>query len=182
MTDFERDFAAAQRMLRLNDTEGLAALAGRSASKRAVEAAARARGSALTAKQADQPCMLHKIHTPSNLTTEYHHTVPVAWQLFIPAPANPPAPGPDTSGRGPLWDTRGIWICPTGHRNVHFWIERLMHFAKSLSTEDPVQCFQMLTARQGRLLEAQQALLGLQRFVPFGSLLALTAAGEWGQV
>jgi hypothetical protein len=41
---FAADFAEAQRCLRENDTEGLAALASRSAAKRAAEAAARARG------------------------------------------------------------------------------------------------------------------------------------------
>jgi hypothetical protein len=58
-------------------------------------------------------CQLHKIHRPLSMTVEYHHIIPQAWQHFI-------------LGEPKLWDKRTIGLCPTSHRNVHYWIVRLM--------------------------------------------------------
>lgn len=110
------------------------------------------------------PCALTKSHTPKNLTIEWHHIVPVAWQLFW-QPAVAPFPGPDPDGRGMLWDTRGVWLCPTHHRNVHANIVALMHGLKALSATEKV------TAAQAPA-----------RFTAVGGVLsALVAAGEFGE-
>jgi hypothetical protein len=126
------------------------------------------------------------VHGPKNLTTELHHVIPVAWQLHT-AVQVPPDPGLDPDGRGMLWDARGVWICPTGHRNVHHWIVTLMRAIAALagaeSATDPQTVFvSALTGRERRLAEPLVALQALTRFQPYGSLRALTAAGEWGQV
>jgi hypothetical protein len=66
-----------------------------------------------------KPCEAHGSHRPTAQYTELHHVVPQAWQLtWAPVP-------PAASGH--LWDPRTVALCPTGHRNVHFWLVRLMH-------------------------------------------------------
>jgi hypothetical protein len=128
------------------------------------------------------PCFLHKTHRPGNLTVEFHHVIPVAWQLRTPVAA-PPFPGPDTENRGMLWDDRGTWCCPTGHRNVHTWIVRMMRFlAAAGDVEDPEYAYKGVKPSGKPPVELTVALEALQRFAPYGDLLALTAAGEWGQV
>lgn len=67
---------------------------------------------------------------------------------------------------GPMWDPRGVWICPTGHRNVHLCIVALMRGARPAGTRTEVAC----------------ARLALDRFVGAGgSLDTLRAAHEWGE-
>jgi hypothetical protein len=58
------------------------------------------------------PCEAHKEHAPRNFTTEAHHFVPQAWQQLL---------------AGELYDKRTIWLCPSGHRNVHSIIVAIMH-------------------------------------------------------
>lgn len=125
-------------------------------------------------------CSLHKTHSPGNRTLELHHIVPVAWQLRTTV-LQPPAPGRDHDGRGLLWDARTAAICPTGHRNVHYWIVTLMHAIATQGGEDVQAAWQTLGGHVHRLAEAQTALLALERFHPYGSLLSLTAANEWGE-
>lgn len=127
------------------------------------------------------PCAIHKTHTPTNLTVEFHHIIPVAWQLHTTVPpASQPSPGPDLDGRGMLWDDRGTWLCPTGHRNVHTWIVRLMHAIASLKADDPTAAYAQTKPKHAPK-ELPVALEALTRFEPFGSLLALTEASQWGQ-
>ena len=110
------------------------------------------------------PCALTKAHAPKNLTLEFHHIVPVAWQLFW-QPTVAPFPGRDPDGRGMLWDNRGVWVCPTHHRNIHADLVALMHEWSAPSRTE------LVTAETG-----------MQRFVAVGgSLAALVAAGEWGE-
>lgn len=111
-------------------------------------------------------CAVHRSHAPRNLTIEVHHIVPVGWQHIAAwQPAMPPFPGPDTEGRGELWDDRTIVLCPTGHRNVHTLIVALMHGEKPRkSAELPI---------------AQDALARFQAVG--GDLDVLRAAGEWGE-
>lgn len=127
-------------------------------------------------------CVLHKRHAPANLTLEFHHLVPVAWQQLWQPPEPWPNGGNDTEGRGRLFDARGVLCCPTGHRNVHVWIVRLMH---TVTSEDPKVAVAAVRARYGskaRGLEFDTALLALQRWKEAGgSLLELVAAKEWGQ-
>ncbi len=132
----------------------------------------------LESLQNSDPCVVHVTHGPKNLTVEWHHLVPVAWQLAIPFPANPPSPGPDTSGRGNLWDNRGIWICPTGHRNVHYWIVRMMRAINTSKQDNPAAALKSLGSRTA---EVKQAYVALTRMLPFGSLYTLTTEGKWGE-
>lgn len=125
-------------------------------------------------------CALHRVHTPRNQTLELHHVIPVAWQLRTPVD-NPPFPGKDPDGRGMLWDSRTIALCPTGHRNVHYWIVTLMHKIAAQGGEDVLKAYDALDPRMRRFAEAPIALEALQRFHPYGSLLSLTAANEWGE-
>ncbi len=122
---------------------------------------------------ASLPCQLHQQHVPVHNTIEFHHLIPVAWQLFW-QPAKPwPAEGKDTEGRGLLWDDRGAALCPTGHRNVHFYIVKLM---RDLAAGTP-------DAGVPKTPTTAMARLAIERFtVVGGNPLELTAAGEWGQV
>jgi hypothetical protein len=81
-----------------------------------------------------------------------------------------------------LWDDRGVTLCPTGHRNVHSWIVAMMHAIASSKNEDPQLAFAAVKPKGRAPVELPIALEALTRYQPFGSLLALTAAGEWGQV
>lgn len=132
----------------------------------------------LESLQVVNACSVHTSHTPPNKTVEWHHLIPVAWQLAVPFPANPPSPGPDTSGRGHLWDNRGIWVCPTGHRNIHFWIVRLMKTVNAAKQDNPNAAYRTVG---GRTNDFKQAYISLVRMLPFGSLYDLTTKGEWGQ-
>ena len=108
-------------------------------------------------------CTLGKFHRPVPLTVELHHLIPVGWQKTW-QPATAPYPGTDPDGRGKLWDARTVALCPTHHRNVHWWIVRLMHGAKP-----------------SRSSECGVAQLALQHFTDAGGDLdALRKAGEWG--
>lgn len=140
-------------------------------------------------------CEAHGFHQPSHMTVEYHHVIPVAWQLHTATPATPPSPGPDPDGRGMLWDNRTAWLCPTGHRNVHFYIVRFMHAVADHADEVSEITAEWIETEIGKVVHAglpergmfhprefkiaEQALL---RLLPYGDLLALTQAGEWGQI
>lgn len=58
-------------------------------------------------------CSMHKLHAPANHTIEEHHVIPQAWQHF-------------KLGTEELFDKRTVPLCPTGHRNVHDCLVRLM--------------------------------------------------------
>jgi hypothetical protein len=120
-------------------------------------------------------CELHKLHAPRNLTVELHHIVPVAWQLAW-QPAVAPYPGRDRDGRGMLWDARTIACCPTGHRNTHAWIVRMMH---ALSGSDDPLTAKLAVSPRGT--QGAQAYLALCRFTQYGGRLQqLVAAHQWG--
>lgn len=131
-----------------------------------------------------QPCAIHGTHTPVNLTIEWHHVIPVAWQLCTSAPSPPPSPGPDTDGRGMLWDDRGVWLCPTGHRNVHRWITTMMHAQAAANTSDPAAALKAISGTTPATPEMLTAADALIRYTTEtgASLLYLTARNEWGQV
>jgi hypothetical protein len=126
-------------------------------------------------------CEAHKHHDPVNRTIEFHHVIPVAWQLHTTV-STPPFPGQDPDGRGMLWDNRGVWLCPTGHRNVHYWIVLLMHRIATSQDEDPQAALRAVVSRPAPS-ETPIALEALTRFVEEsgGSLINLTSAGQWGQ-
>lgn len=127
------------------------------------------------------PCSLHRVHSPKNLTVEWHHLVCVAWQLRTPV-SMPPFPGIDTSGRGMLWDDRGAWICPTGHRSTHHLIVAMMR-AILAGAADDTAAYATLTAAERRMPESTIARQALIRFVAESgaSLHDLAATGELGQ-
>lgn len=124
-------------------------------------------------------CEIHKTHSPANLTIEYHHVIPVGWQQITWQPAEPPSPGVDPDGRGALWDDRRIPLCPTGHRNVHTWIVRIMHQLQG--GEDLAGAYQRAHGGAG-LAQAQWGYQALVRFTAVGGKLQdLIAAHQWGQ-
>jgi hypothetical protein len=121
-------------------------------------------------------CELHRLHTPKPLTVELHHVIPVAWQLHW-QPAVAPYPGKDPDGRGLLWDARTVSCCPTGHRNVHAWIVKLMH---AMAGEDIQTAIDAMTP-PGRGSQFTTATLALYRYQQYGGRLQdLIAAREWG--
>lgn len=136
-----------------------------------------------------QGCQLHKTHQPKNLTVEWHHLIPVAWQLHTTLTIPPPFPGIDPDGRGELWDCRGIWLCPTGHRNVHRWIVAMMMAAKHAGTTDPAAARAAILPRGKEPVELEIAFTAPARFMdeasgssePNMNLLTLVAAGEYGE-
>lgn len=110
-----------------------------------------------------QPCSLHKRHGPKNLTVELHHVLPRGWQRTWTPPGATVTTDP---AYGPMWDPRGVLICPTGHRNTHACIVALMHGQTPPGTRTEVACAQ----------------LALDRFTQAGgSLDTLRAAHEWGE-
>jgi hypothetical protein len=135
-------------------------------------------------------CALHKTHQPANLTVEWHHVIPVSWQLHTTLTGTPPFPGLDPDGRGMLWDCRGVWLCPTGHRNVHTWIVKLMHAVATAKSDNPLVASKAVKPSHAPA-EFAIALDALNRYMdaagdpgmsaPAMDLLALTAIGEWGE-
>lgn len=139
-------------------------------------------------------CVLHKRHSPAHLTLEFHHVVPVAWQLLWQPPKPWPFPGNDPDGRGALWDSRGLDICPTGHRNVHAWIVRMMRevtltLGREHASFDPEDALLVVSAARKKYgksatasNEFQTATLALIRWREGGgSLQELVRHDEWGE-
>lgn len=113
-------------------------------------------------------CMAHKHHEPANETVELHHVIPQAWQHIWA----PPGAALDSNG---LWDPRTAPLCPTGHRNVHFWIVRLM----KTGLGDPIAMEKVV---RSRTFEFTIAKLGVSRYsAAGGDLVALQKRGEWGE-
>lgn len=76
-------------------------------------------------------CSIHRYHWPKALTDESHHVIPQAWQRFAEAsragaPLQTAAQLALDASSYALWDRETVELCPTGHRNVHAWIVRLM--------------------------------------------------------
>jgi hypothetical protein len=120
-------------------------------------------------------CALHKEHKPMNLTVEQHHILPQAWQRFwVP-------PGATISGKALLWDPRTVTLCPTGHRNVHALIVRVMKQVAAQGNEDILAAVHAAGVAHS-YPTGKTALLALERFTAAGGkLLELTAAREWGE-
>jgi hypothetical protein len=133
-------------------------------------------------------CVVHRVHHPRALTIELHHVIPQAWQQVFTGPLRPePAIGDDhrraghgTEGRH-LWDARTVALCPTGHRNVHVWIVRLMHLCTDEEPAHAVAAARHVDA-SARGKEFDLAVLALTRFRDAGgSLQSLVAARQWGE-
>lgn len=137
----------------------------------------------LVADAAGHPCAVHNTHTPTSITSDWHHVIPVGFQTHTTPPIPPPYPGNDPEGRGLLWDARGIWVCPTGHRNTHWWLVALMHALNAAGNDNVTAAVLAVKPRRppADFNIALSALTRYQAEAPDASLLALTQAGEWGQ-
>jgi hypothetical protein len=129
-------------------------------------------------------CSLHKIHRPVNKTTEQHHIIPQAWQAsYLPPSVQSDIPARRAlAAANGLWDDRTVELCPTSHRNVHYWIVKLMQSAHNEGSDDPLVAKKSLVGN--RRLDREQSIAydALTRFRQVGgSLLALAKQGEWGQ-
>jgi hypothetical protein len=92
-----------------------------------------------------------------------------------------------------LWDNRGVWLCPTGHRNVHHWIVRLMHAIADSKTDDTSIAVASVSPKRAPI-EFGWGLLALTRYMEVhnalpvapstgaADLLYLASISEWGQV
>lgn len=105
-------------------------------------------------------CAAHRYHRPKPIYCEQHHVVPQAWQLEWEAK---------------LWDPTTTPLCPTGHRNVHWWLARFMR----VETESPEVAWGETPGRGYRRTSEQKvALLGMERWLASGrTLLSLREAG-----
>lgn len=136
-------------------------------------------------------CSLHKVHHPPALTVEDHHIVPQAWQHYYQTPTGEfdPLYGTKVNGQW-LWDGRVVTLCPTGHRNVHFWIVALMRanttFTSTLIPNDKEHVKSLakavLATGRHRTAELPIAMLALRRFLAAGgNLTTLAAVGLLGE-
>ncbi len=57
-------------------------------------------------------CVLHKVHVPEPLILEGHHVIPKGMQK-------------ETGVLLPKWG-EVVWVCPTGHANIHMRVARLL--------------------------------------------------------
>lgn len=111
-------------------------------------------------------CDLHLAHVPKVVCNpERHHIVPQAWQhfalrserLFLPTTALVP---------------------PTCHRNVHFYIVKLMRLLETQAVEDPAAAWALLKKNTA---ESRCAYAGLVGYWQSGySLLTLCEAKLYG--
>lgn len=117
-------------------------------------------------------------------TYEDHHIIPQAWQHST-APIS--TFDPQLVERQPdglvLWDKRTIRLCPTGHRNVHFYLVLFMHDIAADRPSDERTWFAVKRQKFKRPTQQQLvALLGMQRYLDSdNSLIALTTRGLYGE-
>jgi hypothetical protein len=123
------------------------------------------------AVQSSVPCSLKGRHHPKAAYSEEHHVIPVAWQQFYVPAASPQdaVPGKDPDGRGELWDSRTVPLCPTSHRNVHVLIVAIVHLLAARAAKSPGQAGHKALLEHG-LAESELtvAVLGVQRFIGAG--------------
>jgi hypothetical protein len=127
-----------------------------------------------------RPCAIHANHAPVAHTVEAHHIIPQSWQhAWVPVGEKV------VDG---LWYPETRPLCPSGHRDVHLIIDRLMHLLDVLDPldqgmvalgaldNDPV------TNSMKRWSEWSTAWLAPTLWVKAGgSLRFLTDQGLWGQ-
>ena len=111
------------------------------------------------------PCSIHKFHAPRPLTVEAHHIVPQAWQ--------------HSDGTVRLWAPKVVYLCPTGHRNVHDCIVRMMKWMEASKQYSPIVAYRALKFRSR---EAKIALDGLQQWIASGRTIEyLLSVKQYGQ-
>jgi hypothetical protein len=134
-------------------------------------------------------CSLHRFHRPTPLTTERHHIIPQAWQIFALNDGNITASKARQMAavareggitEVALFDPRTVTLAPTCHRNVHYWIVKLMQTGQG---EAPLDGVPMAFGRGGRLSGEQKlAIQALTRWRASGYMLGtLRRAKLWGQ-
>jgi hypothetical protein len=93
--------------------------------------------------------------------------VPQAWQAAINSNA--------------LFDRDTVELCPTCHRNVHYWIVHLMHSVSDLHTNDPLDAKLAVFGSKRLTTEQEVAYKALTEWRASGrELLWLTNRGLWG--
>jgi hypothetical protein len=126
-------------------------------------------------------CEIHKYHFPKPLSTEAHHVTPQAWQRVW-------CPETSLTYAGWLWDEHTVDLCPTGHRNVHRHLVKLMKtFEAAWDTRGTLDERGVLEATRlyvfGKRLSREEAiaLLAPSRWLNAGgSLNVLTDKNQYG--
>jgi hypothetical protein len=131
-------------------------------------------------------CELRHEHQPQPRYLERHHIIPRAWQKFH-RPRDEelqiaPAQEPDRDG---IWYPETVFLCRTGHGNVHYWIERAMKLYVMLPPGPDHSERAMTAAREGQVhigrYETEIARDALVLFRDYGGILPkLAQAGLWG--
>jgi hypothetical protein len=112
-------------------------------------------------------CTARKFHRPRPLTTERHHVVPQAWQAAV----NPNS----------LFEVKVVEVCPTCHRNIHYWLVKLMHAVADLHTNDPLDAKKFVFGDKRLTTEQDIAYKALTTWTDGGrELIWLTNRGLWG--
>lgn len=111
-------------------------------------------------------CDLHLVHAPKVVCSpERHHIVPQAWQHFARREER-------------LFLPTTVKVPPTCHRNVHFYIVKLMKLLEPLAADDPLVAWQALKKNTA---ESRCAYAGLMNYWQAGySLLLLCEAKLYG--
>jgi hypothetical protein len=121
-------------------------------------------------------CTLHRVHRPKPLTIEQHHIIPQAWQKFDPDRVTSLGLSTEYSAvlavdqSAKLWDPRTVALCPSSHRNVHYWIVALMKAGRG--TDDPLVAKKALVGNRALTREQAMAYDALTRFRATGRSLA----------
>lgn len=136
----------------------------------------------LTPLTTTAPCSAHRSHHPIPTINELHHVVPRAWQATW---------APNSPASGPIWDPRTVVLCPTGHRNVHYWLVKLMHAIDDQGASEEAALGQAVTRVRRDAKAAGQTIhtaefatsqLAILRWQEAGgSLATLTGAHQWGE-
>lgn len=114
-------------------------------------------------------CQAHESHRPRPHVNEFHHVVPRAWQAFWQPP-----------NARPLWAPHTVPLCPSGHRNVHWWLVRMMGVVINNDITEAAQEARR-GVRGGPTSEQVIAVDGMRAFHEAGGdLQALKAAGLLG--
>lgn len=133
-------------------------------------------------------CTIHKNHQPRPWgSPDEHHLIPRAWQKAW-APTSAPFPK-EVDGQA-LWDGRSVFVCPTGHRGIHYFLEQFTHTAKMMPglTESGqndkgmlAQIIPLIHPKGSPPRELQQAFQGMVNWISAGGTLYFLVQNHlWG--
>lgn len=112
-------------------------------------------------------CEARRFHVPKALSTDDHHVIPQAWQRL--------------EDKHKLFAPQTVELCPTCHRNVHYWIVRLMKALALKYSNDPLVAKKHIAGNKRLNREQKIAYDALTKYQASGrSLLALCEKGQWG--